>query len=88
MCSVTDEELATVASIAVDHPDWVRGQLNEADPFVIAHAKADDAVIVTEENRKGPGTIDKNLKIPNVAGEHGVQCMKFFEFVRAHGWSF
>lgn len=88
VCSVTDEELATVASIATDHPDWVRGQVNEADPFVIAHAKAEDSVIVTEENRKGPGTIDKNLKIPNVADEHGVQCMKFFEFVRAHGWSF
>ena len=24
VCSVTDEELATVAAIAVKHPDWVR----------------------------------------------------------------
>jgi len=87
-CSITDEELLTVADIAVGHPDWVRGQVNEADPFVIAHAKSEGSVIVTEENRKGLGTLDKNLKIPNVADEHGVQCMKFFQFVRAHGWSF
>jgi hypothetical protein len=87
-CSVTDEELLTVADIAVGHPDWVRWQVNEADPFVIAHAKSEGSAIVTEENRKGPGTIDKNLKIPNVADEHDVRCMKFFEFVRAHGWSF
>jgi hypothetical protein len=88
VCRVTDGELATVASIAAEHPDWVRAQVNEADPFVIAHAKAEGSVVVTEENLKGPGTLDKNLKIPNVASEHGVQCIKFFQFVRAHGWSF
>jgi hypothetical protein len=88
VCKVTDDEMATVASIAADHPEWVRGQANEADPFVIAHAKAAGSVIVTEENRKGAGTIDRNLKIPNVADDHGVQCVKFFEFVRAHDWSF
>lgn len=87
-CAVTEQELETVAEIAVAHPEWVRGPVNEADPFVIAHAKAEESVIVTEENRKGPGTIDKNLKIPNVAEEHGVRCMKFFDFVRTHGWSF
>jgi hypothetical protein len=88
VCDVTDDELATVAAIAVDHPEWVRGQVNEADPFLIAHAKAEGSVIITEENRKGPGTLDKNLKIPNVADEHGVACLKFFEFVRTQGWSF
>lgn len=87
-CQVTDAELVTVGLIANEHREWVRGQVNEADPFVIAHAKAEATVVVTEEGRKGPGTLDKNLKIPNVADEHGVKCMKFFEFVRAHGWSF
>jgi hypothetical protein len=88
VCPATDEELATVGEIAVAHPDWVRGAVNEADPFVIAHAKADGLVIVTEEGRKGPGTHDKNLKIPNVADEHGVTCMKFFDFMRGQGWQF
>lgn len=88
VCHITDEELLTVATIGSDHPGWVQGQLNEADPFVIAHAKAEGSVIVTEENRKGPGTIDKNQKIPNIADEHDVSTIKFFDFVRAHGWQF
>lgn len=88
VCSATDDELAIVAGIATAHPEWVRGQLNEADPFVIAHAEVEGSVLVTEENRKGPGTMDKNLKIPNVADEHGVQCIKFFDFVRDLGWTF
>ncbi|WP_313407247.1 DUF4411 family protein [Aeromicrobium sp.] len=87
-CQPTADELMTVAEIGLAHPDWVQGQLNEADPFVVAHAKWNHAPIVTEENRKGPGTIDENLKIPNVADEHGVKCQKFFEFVRSQGWSF
>jgi hypothetical protein len=88
ICGVTDEELATVAEIGIAHPDWVQGQLNEADPFVIAHAKSEGSTIVTEENRKGPNTEDRNQKIPNIADEHAVETMKFFEYVRQEGWKF
>ncbi|MFH5229754.1 DUF4411 family protein [Antrihabitans spumae] len=88
VCEVSDEELITVASIGRAHPGWVQGQLNEADPFIVAHAKAEDSTIVTEENRKGPGTEDKNQKIPNIADEHSVETVKFFDYVRANGWSF
>lgn len=87
-CGVTDEELVAVAEIASHHPGWVRGPVNGADPFVIAHAKVEKSVIVTEEGRKGAGTLDQNLKIPNVADEHAVVCVKFFDFVRTHGWHF
>lgn len=88
VCPATDEELAVVAEIGLAHPEWVQGQLNEADPFVIAHAKAENSTIVTEENRKGPNTLDKNQKIPNVADEHGVKAIKFFDYVREQGWQF
>ena len=88
VCSATDDELATVAEIGLAHPGWVQGQLNEADPFVVAHAKAEKSTIVTEENRKGPNTQDKNQKIPNIAEEYGVETMKFFDYVRDHGWKF
>ncbi len=64
------------------------GTKNEADPFVIAHAKADDLIIVTEEKRKGPNCEDKNLSIPNVAEEHGVEVVQFFEYLRHNEWSF
>lgn len=88
VCGVTEEELAVVAEIAAAHPEWVQGQLNEADPFVISHAKAENSTIVTEESRKGPNTLDKNQKIPNVAEEHGVKTIKFFDYVREQGWQF
>lgn len=88
VCKATDEEFETVLEISEAHPGWVQGQLNEADPFVIAHAKAENSLIVTEENRKGPNTEDRNQKIPNVADEHRVETMKFFEYVRQEGWKF
>ncbi|MVZ91682.1 DUF4411 family protein [Microbacter sp. ANSKLAB05] len=88
VCTTTEDELETVAQIATDHPGWVQGQLNEADPFVIAHAKTEGSAIVTEENRKGPNTAERNLKIPNVADEHSVGVLKFFDYVRREGWSF
>lgn len=88
VCDVTDEEFAVVAEIAAVHPEWVRGQVNEADPFVIAHAKVGQSTIVTEENRKGSNTADRNQKIPNVAEEHGVKTIKFFDYVREQGWTF
>lgn len=88
VCQATDEELAVVAEIGVAHPEWVQGQLNEADPFIIAHAKIEKSVIVSEENRKGPNTEDRNQKIPNIADEHAVKTIKFFDYVREQGWQF
>lgn len=87
-CAITSEEVKLVGVISRDHPGWVREQLNAADPFVIAHAKAESRTIVTEENRKGPNTEDRNQKIPNVAEEHSVECIKFFEFARRRHWTF
>ncbi len=88
VCATTDAELITVAEIANAHPDWVQGQINEADPFVVAHAKAEQSTIVSDENRKGPNTEDKNQKIPNIADDHNVQTIKFFDYVRHNGWQF
>ena len=55
---------------------------------LIAHAKHEQRTVVTEEKRKGPGTEDRNQKIPNVADEHCVECVTFFEFMRAQRWRF
>lgn len=88
VCPPTEEELAVVAEIAHTHQEWVRGTVNEADPFVIAHAKIEGSEVVTEESRKGPGVADRNLKIPNVADEHGVEVLRFVDYVRKQGWTF
>lgn len=87
LCPATDQELTVVAGIAAAQPKWVQGQLNEADPFVIAQAKAEKSTLVTEESRKGPNTLDRSQKIPNIADEHGVRTVKCFD-VRTHGWQF
>jgi hypothetical protein len=88
ICGTTDDEILTVNLIARDHPGWVQGQKNNGDPFIIAHAKYEQRTVVTEEKRKGPGTEDRNQKIPNVADEHCVECVTFFEFMRAQRWRF
>ena len=88
ICGTTDDEICTVSLISRDHPGWVQGQKNNGDPFVIAHAKHEKRTVVTEEKRKGPGTEDRNQKISNVADEHDVECVTFFEFMRAQRWRF
>lgn len=45
VCKTTDDELITAAGISSAHPDWVRGQKNYGDPFIIAHAKAEGSII-------------------------------------------
>ena len=87
-CPTHRDEALTVKDIAEDHPDWVRGRDNEADPWVIAHGLQEGRVIVTEEKRKGPNTADRNQRIPNIASKYKVQVVKFFEFVKAQGWTF
>lgn len=88
ICQISDDEWVIVADISDKHPDWVQGQRNYGDPFLIAHAKVDDLIIVTEEKSKGPGTADRNQKIPNIADEYGVTCIDFFAFLRHQGWKF
>lgn len=84
----TDAELAVVDVITTNHPGWVQESKNAADPFVIAQAVEQDLVVVTFERRKGPGTADHNLKIPNVADEWDVECIDFKELARREGWVF
>lgn len=86
--SPEEAEFAVVADIATNHPDWVQGTQNAGDPFVVAHAVSEGSVIVTDERRKGPGAIGKNMKIPNVAAEHDVECVNFLALLRLKGWAF
>lgn len=83
-----ENELEVVSRISSDHPGWVVEQRNAADPFVIAHALGEGSIVVTQETKKGPGTADHNLKIPNVADEHSVDCIDFFGLMRAEEWRF
>lgn len=84
----TSEEFQTVGQITAEHPGWVQESKNAGDPFVIAHAKAEGSIIVTEETLRGPGTLDRNLGVPNVAREHGVSYVTFFGLLREENWQF
>ena len=88
VCPPTNEEFQIAKQIGEDHPGWVQGDHNGADPFIIAHAKVEGSIIVTEERRKGPNTQNHNLRIPNVADEYQVKTIDFFAFIRHQGWSF
>lgn len=84
----TDAEMAVVDVITNAHPAWVQETLNAADPFIVAQASVRGLVVVTSEKRKGSGTEDHNLKIPNVAVEWDLQCITFPELARSEGWVF
>lgn len=81
-------EIKIVERITTRHPGWVTPRENAADPFVIAHAAVFGHVIVTDERRKGPGTLAHNLGIPNVADEYDVECLTFVDLARREGWRF
>ena len=59
-------------------------RLEPAPPFPVEKG----SIIVAEEVRRGPGTIDKNQKIPNIAEEHRITCINFLDLLRARGWRF
>lgn len=84
----THADLAVIVQISADHPLWVRGAKNAADPFIIATAVRQGAVIVTDEKLAGRGSDERNLRIPNIAAEHDVECIDFTELVRRERWRF
>jgi len=61
-------------------------QRSVADPWVIAHAMAENAIVVTKEIFEHNPT--KRIKIPNVCEAMGVEWMDDFEFIRTLGLKF
>jgi len=51
-----------------------------ADPWVIAQAMAEGAVVVTKENYETNPT--RRIKIPNVCESVGMECIDDFELIR------
>ena len=52
-----------------------------ADPWVIAHAMAQNAIVVTKEV-KDTNPNSKKIKIPNVCENMNIECIDDFEFIR------
>ena len=58
-------------------------QRSIADPWVIAHAMAEKATVVTKETPAG--SISRRIKIPDVCNALGVPWMNDFQFLREVG---
>ena len=58
-----------------------------ADPWVIAHAMAENAIVVTKENKITQPDSSK-IQIPNVCENMGVQWLDDFAFIRKHNIKF
>lgn len=57
-----------------------------ADPWVIAHAMAEDAIVVTKEDTTPP--LAKRIKIPDVCNELNVKWINEFQFLNEIGMQF
>lgn len=57
-----------------------------ADPWVIAHAQVEKAIVVTKEMPTPAGS--KRIKIPDVCNQLGVPWMNEFQFLAAAGVRF
>jgi Domain of unknown function (DUF4411) len=81
-----DVQLAAREVLAA-HPRLVGvgGGRNSADPFVIALARSQSGVVVTEETLSG--NISKP-RIPDVCDAMGVPWLNLVRFVQQQGWTF
>lgn len=59
--------------------DSIKGR-SMADPWVIAHALAEKATVVTKENKEINMDTDR-IKIPNVCDNMGIRCIDDFQFI-------
>ena len=66
----------------VEHKKMKKGGLN-ADPFVIAKAAVNDAIVVTLETEQ-----PNSAKIPNICEYFGIECFNLEDFMEAESWEF
>ena len=81
------EQVALLAEIERDFPDLVDKEKStpEADPFVIALARAKGWKVVTQEKLAKPGA---RRKMPDVCVHYKVKVLSLFEFFREKKWEF
>jgi len=82
---VTPEVQSNLRTILKTHPQLVdtKKDRSMADPWVVAHAMAESATVVTKE-----GFAPRRVKIPDVCAAYGVRCIDDMAFVREVGLTF
>ncbi len=76
-----------VTEILVPYPKFVSDASgkNRADPFVIAVAGANNAIVVTGESEGGT---EKKPKIPFICDQLGIKHCKMLDVIKVEGWKF
>jgi Domain of unknown function (DUF4411) len=77
----TEEVLLAMKAILKTHGRLVDNKKHRsvADPWVIAHAQVEGAIVVTEEQESN----GKSPKIPDVCSALGILCIRTVELFRA-----
>ena len=83
----TQDQIVTVEQILAEFPELVDPLKTtpDADPFVIALAKAEAGIVVTSEHLAGPKA---RPKIPNACVKFSVRYMNLLEYFRAKNWKY
>jgi Domain of unknown function (DUF4411) len=81
-----EEQQQEVREILAANPGIVRQREDRinADPFVIALARCQGMVVVSEERSRNPNS----PKIPNVCAGRGVRCVNLLGMMADLGWTF
>jgi len=70
--------------VADYEPHQASDFLSGADPWVIAQAQGDGAIVVTHEHRGGQGV--KRVLIPNLCDIFGLRYIKIYDLLRARNF--
>jgi len=85
---ITEHVQKHVRDILAEYPNLVdaRKDRSMADPWVVAHALAASATLVTKEVAAPVGS--QRIKIPDVCTKFSVRCISDFDFIREAGIRF
>lgn len=77
-------ETEIIEKIAAKFPNFIqqKKQKHNADPWIVAQAKFNNLIIITQESPQGIN------KIPNVAKNFGVDTVDLFGLIKKNNWNF
>lgn len=82
------EQLQYVKEIEATHPSLVdpTKPTADADPFIIALAKTENATVITSEKSASPTS--SRVKIPDVCQAYSIKCLNLIEWFNEQKWEF
>lgn len=87
---VDSAQLTEVGTILNKHKGLVdpKATRESADPYLVALAKINEYVLVTEEERMTLQPNSKKTKLPNVCETENIRCIRIVDMIKELGWKF